>query len=263
MLRHPNIDPIAFALGPVQVHWYGLSYLAAFALGWFLARRRALQRADIPLSGAQVDDMIFYVVLGTILGGRCGYVLLYGFERFLQEPLWLLYIWQGGMSFHGGFVGVVIALWLFSRQRLAVGALLDFMAVFAPLGVGIGRLGNFINQELWGRPTELPWGMVFPRDPEGLVRHPSQLYQFALEGVLLFALMYWFSARPRPRWAASGLLLLCWGAARFLLEFFRAPDTHVGLVAGWLSRGQLLCIPMLVGGMLVLWIAYRCPKAQA
>jgi phosphatidylglycerol:prolipoprotein diacylglycerol transferase len=218
MLQHPNIDPVALRIGPVtigehtlgplQVHWYGLAYLAAFVLAWLLASRRA-RRPDSPVSPAQVEDVVFYSALGVILGGRFGYVLFYNFDKFLQDPLWLLRVWEGGMSFHGGALGVIVAMALYARrQHIELARLWDFVAPLVPLGLLLGRLANFFNQELWGRPTTAPWGMVFPRtDPLLLVRHPSQLYEALLEGVVLFAILWTYSRKPRPPLAIGGLFL--------------------------------------------------------
>lgn len=258
MLRYPDIDPVAFALGPAQVHWYGLTYVAGLAFAWWLGRRRAA-RPDVPVSREQVDDLIFFSALGVVLGGRIGYTLFYGGERLLQDPTWLLRVWEGGMSFHGGLIGVIVAVWWFSRSReLPVGGVLDLAALLTPVGLALGRLGNFIGQELWGRPTDMPWGMLFPADPLQLPRHPSQLYQFALEGMLLFFILLWFARKPRPRWAVAGLFCLGYGVLRFLAEFFREPDAHIGYQAfGWLTRGQLLCLPMVALGAWLLYYAYH------
>lgn len=260
MLPYPDIDPVAFSLGPAQVHWYGLTYLAGLGFAWWLGVRRSA-RPDVPLQREHIDDLVFFSALGVVLGGRIGYALFYGGERLLEDPLWLLQVWQGGMSFHGGLLGVIIALFWFAHSRgLAPGAVLDLAALLTPMGLALGRLGNFIGQELWGRPTDVPWAMVFPNDPLQLARHPSQLYQFALEGLLLFFIMLWFTARPRPTWAASGLFCVGYGILRFGAEFFREPDAHVGFQAfGWLTRGQLLCLPMLALGLFLLWWAYRRP----
>lgn len=258
MLPYPDIDPVAFALGPAQVHWYGLTYVAGLAFAWWLGRRRAA-RPDVAVSREQVDDLIFFSALGVVLGGRVGYTLFYGGERLLEDPAWLLRVWEGGMSFHGGLIGVIVAIWWFSRSRnLPVGGVLDLAALLTPVGLALGRLGNFIGQELWGRPTDMPWGMLFPADPLQLPRHPSQLYQFALEGLLLFFILLWFSRKPRPRWAVAGLFCLGYGVLRFAAEFFREPDAHIGFQAfGWLTRGQLLCLPMMALGAWLLYYAYQ------
>lgn len=257
MLTYPDIDPVAIALGPLKIHWYGLTYLAGLAFAWWLAVRRS-HRAFTPIAREQVDDLIFYSALGVVFGGRVGYAVFYGAERLAGDPYWLLRVWEGGMSFHGGLLGVIVATFLYARRhKIAFGALLDFVAPLAPLGLALGRLGNFIGQELWGRPADVAWAMVFPRDPFALPRHPSQLYQFALEGMLLFAILLWFSRRPRPTWAASGVFALGYGVLRFFVEFYREPDAHLGIQAlGWMTRGQILCVPMMVLGAYLLWRAY-------
>ena len=200
--------------------------------------------------------------MGVVLGGRVGYALFYGFERLSADPLWLFRLWEGGMAFHGGLLGVLVAMAVFARQqRIEWGRLMDFVAPLAPVGLALGRLGNFIGQELWGRASDISWAMVFPRDPLALARHPSQLYQFALEGCLLFAILMWFSRRDRPTWAVSAVFLMGYGALRFAAEFFREPDTHIGFDAlGWLTRGQILCIPMLIIGAALFYRAYRPPN---
>jgi phosphatidylglycerol:prolipoprotein diacylglycerol transferase len=262
MLAYPEIDPVAFALGPVKVHWYGLAYLVGLAFAWWMAIRRSA-RPWSPVQREQVDDLIFYAALGIVLGGRIGYAIFYGGDRLAEDPTWLLRLWQGGMSFHGGFLGVLLAMYLFSRRRgIAFGAVMDFVAPLVPVGLALGRLGNFIGQELWGRPTDVAWGMVFPRDPLQLARHPSQLYQFALEGLLLFVIMLWYSAKPRPNWAVAGVFSLGYGCLRFIAEFFREPDQHIGFQAlGWMTRGQLLCLPMIALGIYLLYSAYRSAPA--
>lgn len=258
MLSYPEIDPVAIALGPVQVHWYGLTYLAGLAFAWWLALRHA-RRTYSPVNREQVDDLIFYAALGIVLGGRLGYAVFYGGEQLAQDPTWILRVWQGGMSFHGGLLGVIMAMYLFARRRqIPLLKLLDFIAPLAPIGLALGRLGNFIGQELWGRATDVPWAMVFPRDPLQLARHPSQLYQFALEGLILFALVLWFASRPRPAGAVAGVFSLGYGCLRFGAEFFREPDAHLGFQAlGWMTRGQILCIPMIVLGVYLLVRASR------
>ena len=258
MLPYPQIDPVAIALGPVKVHWYGLAYLAGLAFAWWLAVRRS-QVPGAAVKREQVDDLIFFGALGVVLGGRIGYALFYGGDKLAEDPSWLLRVWQGGMSFHGGMLGVMLAMYLFARRRqIGVGALLDFVAPLVPIGLAFGRLGNFIGQELWGRPTDAPWAMVFPADPLQLARHPSQLYQFALEGLLLGIILIWFSSRPRPTWAVSGVFSLGYGIMRFVVEFFREPDQHIGFEAlGWLTRGQMLCLPMIALGIFLLVYAYR------
>jgi phosphatidylglycerol:prolipoprotein diacylglycerol transferase len=263
VIDYPSIDPVALSLGPIKIHWYGLTYLGGLAFAWWLARQRASQPYS-PVKKEQIDDLIFYAAVGIVLGGRAGYALFYGLNRLLEDPLWLFRIWEGGMAFHGGFLGVLLAMALFSRQRgISWGRIMDFVAPLTPIGLGLGRLGNFIGQELWGRPAEVAWAMVFPKDPLALARHPSQLYQFALEGCLLFLVLLWFSRRPRPEWAVSGVFLLGYGALRFIAEFFREPDAHIGFDAlGWMTRGQILCLPMLLAGAWLLYRAYHVASSS-
>jgi phosphatidylglycerol:prolipoprotein diacylglycerol transferase len=258
MLPYPEIDPVALALGPVKVHWYGLTYLAGLAFAWWLAVRRTRQPWAV-VRREQVDDLIFYAALGVVLGGRVGYALFYGSGKLAQDPAWLLRVWQGGMSFHGGFLGVLLAMYIYARrQKIVFGALMDFVAPLVPVGLALGRLGNFIGQELWGRPTDVPWAMIFPRDPLQLPRHPSQLYQFALEGILLFVIMLWFSSRPRPTWSVAGVFALGYGCLRSIAEFFREPDQNIGFQAlGWVTRGQMLSVPMIALGIYLIVSSYR------
>ena len=254
MLQHPGIDPVAFSLGPLRVHWYGLMYLVGFLGGAGLGIYRA-RRPESGWRSQEVWDLLFYVALGVIIGGRLGYVLLYNLPHYLSHPADLLRIWTGGMSFHGALVGVIVAVWLFARRSgrafLSVG---DFLAPLCPLGLAAGRIGNFVNQELWGRVTELPWGVVFA-GAGPLPRHPSQLYEAFLEGVVLFIVVWSYSARPRPLGAVSGLFLLCYGIVRCGVEFVREPDLHIGFLAlGWVTMGQLLSVPMIVAGV---WLMVR------
>lgn len=257
MLPYPDIDPVAIELGPLKVRWYGLMYLVGFAAAWGLMRWRSA-RGWQGWKREQIDDLVFWGAIGVIVGGRVGYVVFYQFEAWLADPLMLVRIWEGGMSFHGGLIGVIVVMLWFARARgKSVFGVTDFVAPVTPLGLAAGRLGNFINGELWGRVTDAPWAMVFPgAGPQP--RHPSQLYELALEGIALFVLLWWFSARPRPAGAVSGLFLLGYGAFRFVAEFAREPDAHLGFLAfGWLTMGQLLCLPMVIGGAgLMLW-AYR------
>ncbi|MEX2470216.1 MAG: prolipoprotein diacylglyceryl transferase [Pseudohongiellaceae bacterium] len=256
MLTHPQFDPVALSIGPIDIHWYGLMYIIAFGGAWMLASIR-IRQPRFDWTSEQVSDLVFYGALGAVVGGRLGSVFFYNFDRFLADPLWLARVWEGGMSFHGGFLGVLLAMYLYSRHiRRDFWATMDFIAPFVPFGLGAGRLGNFIGGELWGRPTDMPWGMVFPYVDQQ-PRHPSQLYEFALEGVLLFAIMWWFSAKDRPRLAVSGLFGLCYGLFRFFVEFYRQPDEQLGYIAfDWLTMGQLLCLPMIGGGLLLLYLAY-------
>ncbi len=262
-LEYPKIDPVALDLGPLQIHWYGLMYLGGFIAAYWLGRLRA-RRADSPVPEAQVGDLIYYCALGVILGGRLGYVFFYNFDKFLSDPLWLFRVWEGGMAFHGGLIGVLLAMYWYSRKlEVRYIRVVDFVAPLVPIGLGLGRIGNFIGAELWGRATDAPWGMVFPTDPEGLVRHPSQLYQFFLEGVLFFTILWWFSSKPRPAYAVAGLFLACYGVFRFLVEFVRQPDEHIGFIAwDWLTMGQLLSTPMIAVGIAAIVYGYRHPANQ-
>ncbi len=260
MLIHPDFDPVAFSLGPLHVRWYGLMYLLGFLVGWALGRYRVRQ----PGSGwtaEQMDDLVFYIALGVILGGRVGYILFYGFAGVLHDPLLLFRIWEGGMSFHGGFLGVLLAVLLFARKyQKGFWSTMDFVAPLIAPGLLFGRIGNFINGELWGRVTDLPWGIVFRQTGDGLPRHPSQLYEAALEGVALFVIVWLFSARPRPTMAVSGVFALGYGVFRFLVELVRQPDPQLGYLAfGWLTMGQLLSLPLVAVGVILLTLAYRRP----
>lgn len=260
MLTYPQIDPVLLDLGPVQIHWYGVMYLIAFSLAWWLSLLRA-RRPGSPLREEQLADLIFYGALGAVLGGRLGYVLFYNFSVYLADPLALFKVWEGGMSFHGGFLGVLAAMaWYGRQQKLAFFTLTDFIAPAVPLGLLMGRLGNFINAELWGQTTTLPWGMVFP-GAGPLPRHPSQLYEGFLEGLLLFAILWWFARQTRPRMAISAVFLIAYGSFRFAVEFVREPDAHIGYLAfDWLTMGHVLSLPMVLAGLLMLWWAYRRPR---
>ena len=272
-----DFDPVALQLGPLAIHWYGIMYLLAFGAFWLLGRYRArLGRG--PLTAEQVGDLLFYGMVGVVVGGRLGYMLFYGLEQLARDPLSLLRIWEGGMSFHGGLVGVVVAVIVFARRNgCGFWQLTDFMCPMVPLGLMFGRIGNFIGGELWGRLTDAPWGMIFPsaieyggRGSQALreaymagvlndqARHPSQLYQAGLEGLLLFVLLWWYSAKPRPRMAVTGWFLVGYSVLRSFAEFFRAPDAHIGFLAGgWLTMGQLLSLPLLLLGAGLVIVAYR------
>lgn len=280
---HPQFDPVALDLGFLQVHWYGLMYLLAFLSAYVLASLRGKQRGDF--TGEMVSDLIFFGAMGVILGGRIGYVILYNFGEFLSNPVYLFKVWEGGMSFHGGFMGVVVAMWLFAKkyQKNAF-TVLDFIAPCVPLGLLFGRIGNFINGELWGRVSDGGYAhlMYFPQAFQAdseliatnpnlttisaqigdyllLPRHPSQLYQAFSEGVLLFVLLWFFSAKARPRYAVSALFLLGYGCSRFITEFFRQPDVGYELIFGWMSKGQLYSLPMIVFGVILMVLAYQKP----
>jgi phosphatidylglycerol:prolipoprotein diacylglycerol transferase len=262
MLIHPQFDPIAIALGPLKVHWYGLTYLLAFTAFYALACARA---ARVPFSsqgwGRQmVEDLLFFGVMGVVLGGRLGYVLFYKPGYYFSHPSEILAVWQGGMAFHGGLLGVIAAMVLFARFRsLQFLDVADLVAPCVPLGLAAGRIGNFINGELWGRAADpsLPWAMVFPQSGSDLPRHPSQLYQFGLEGVLLFALLWWYGRMPRQRGAVAGAFMAGYGAFRFIAEYFREPDSFLGLLTFNMSMGQWLCVPMVVLGAGVWTLAQK------
>lgn len=261
MLTYPNIDPVAISIGPISIHWYGLMYLIGFAGAYYFMMRRT-KRTDLygenGWTKEQVSDLIFYGALGVVAGGRFGYVIFYNFSKFLENPLWLFKVWEGGMSFHGGLLGVLVACLLFARKyKKTFFQVTDFGAPMVPIGLMTGRLGNFIGGELWGRTTELPWGMVFPKGGD-LPRHPSQLYEMFLEGIVLFIILWFYSNKPRPTMAVSGLFLIGYGFFRFLVEFVREPDSHIGFdFFGWMTRGQMLSAPMVIGGLALMYIAYR------
>ncbi|WP_090828469.1 prolipoprotein diacylglyceryl transferase [Nitrosovibrio tenuis] len=257
MLVHPQFDPIAIHIGPLAIRWYGLMYLLGFALFILLGRYR-IKHNPGGFTYAMLDDMLFYGVLGVILGGRLGHVLFYQFGYYLQHPLEIFAVWQGGMSFHGGFLGVITAMALVARKyKLPWLAVTDFIAPLVPLGLGAGRIGNFINSELWGRPTNVPWGTIFP-DVDNIPRHPSQLYEFALEGLAFFLLLWLYSSKPRPVGAVSGMFLIGYGVFRSFAEFFREPeDGFMGIMTLGISMGQWLSLPMIIAGGLMLNWAYH------
>ena len=255
MLVHPQFDPVAIYLGPLSIHWYGLMYLLGFTLFMLLGRYRIKHNPQSALNNTILDDLLFYGMLGVILGGRLGHVLFYQFDYYLQQPLEILAVWKGGMSFHGGFLGVIAAMAVLARKfKLQWLAVTDFIAPLVPLGLGAGRIGNFINAELWGRPTDVSWGMVFP-NVDALSRHPSQIYEFALEGVVFFVLLWVYSAKPKPVGAVSGMFLIGYGMFRSVAEFFREPeDGFMGVLTLGVSMGQWLSLPMIIIGIwMIAW----------
>ena len=280
-ITHPQFNPIALDLGVIQVHWYGQMYLLDFLSAYILATHRVKKRGNF--TSEAVSDLVFFGAMGVILGGRIGYVILYNFGEFLANPAYLFKVWEGGMAFHGGFVGVLVAMFFFGRKyKKHAFTVLDFIAPCVPLGLLFGRLGNFINGELWGRVSHGDYGhlMYFPQavnadfnlinaDPSLqtiatqmgdyllLPRHPSQLYQAFSEGVLLFILLWWFGSKPRPRYAVSALFLLGYGCSRFTTEFFRQPDVGYTLIFGWMSKGQLFSLPMIIAGVILMILAYK------
>jgi len=280
-----DIDPIALSLGPVQVHWYGVMYMLGFIAAWYLGRRR-IRAGRLPGVDEQAfGDLLFYGMLGVVLGGRIGYILFYAFGDFLRNPVMLLRLWEGGMSFHGGLLGVMAGVWLWCRRRrMHFMDAMDFVAPLVPAGLGFGRLGNYIGGELWGKPTGGGWGVIFPRalpSPydtmpmqqlrelhargalDAFARHPSQLYQAVLEGVIMAAILWWFSSRPRPRYAVGGLFAILYATFRFLVEFVRVPDAQIGYLAfGWLTMGQVLELPVFAFGLYCLWRARTSPTLQ-
>lgn len=283
-----QIDPIALQLPQVgafhpSVHWYGVMYLLAFGVAWLLGRSR-IRAGRLPgVDVEQFGDLLFYGILGVILGGRVGYVLFYAFGDLLQNPLMLFKVWDGGMSFHGGLLGVLVAAWWWTRrQGLHFFDVMDFVAPWVPPGLGFGRLGNYIGAELWGKYTQAGWGVVFPTDPafrgwsaerlqsefatgalDQFARHPSQLYQAFLEGLVMFTVLWWYSRKPRPRYAVSGLFALLYGVFRFVVEFVRVPDAELGYLAfGWLTMGQVLSLPLIALGLFLLWKSRSAPTLQ-
>jgi phosphatidylglycerol---prolipoprotein diacylglyceryl transferase len=275
VLTYPEINPVAVKLGPFAVHWYGLMYLVGIFGGWFLLVRRA-RKPEVHWTSPQISDVAFYAAIGIVLGGRLGYVCFYNFNYYFGHPLRILYVWDGGMSFHGGLIGVLVACGLYAwRHKRHYFDIMDFIAPAVPVGLFAGRVGNFINGELWGKVSNLPWAMRLPCADERFSRycgnlhsgfsaphHPSQLYEALLEGLVLFVVLWWFSAKPRPRMAVSGLFALGYGLIRFGIEFVRLPDPQLGYLAfGWLTMGQVLSLPLILVGVVLLWLAYRKPAA--
>ena len=257
----PAIDPIIVSLGPLAIRWYGLMYLVGLGVAYFLAMRE-VKAGRSPYSESQVSDLLFYGFMGAVLGGRIGYVIFYQFERFLSDPLYLFQMNQGGMSFHGGLLGVITVLFLFSRKtKTSLFQIGDFAAPLVPIGLAAGRFGNFLNGELWGRTTDVSWGMIFPNagpDP----RHPSQLYQFFMEGILLFVIVYLYSRKPRAVGSVGGLFLCGYGVFRFIAEYFRQPDDHLGLLTLGMSMGQWLSLPMVIGGLGIMMLAFKLDSTK-
>lgn len=261
MLNYPIIDPVIFSIGPLQLRWYGLMYLLGFLAVYILGKRRCKYPWS-PLKSHEIEDLVFYGALGAIIGGRLGYVFFYGFDYFLHDPFWLIRIWEGGMAFHGGLLGVVFSLYLYSKKiGKSFSSLCDFVVPLAPIGLGLGRVANFINGELFGRQTDAPWGMIFPTDPLLQQRHPSQLYQFFFEGIVLFLLLYSISRKEKPPWFMSALFLIGYGLIRFSIEFFREPDSD--LFFEWMTRGQFLSVPMiLIGAIMLLWSSSQSQRVK-
>lgn len=263
MLTYPHIDPIAFSLGPLSVRWYGLMYLAGFVAFVALGRWRIARRPDLKWTVKDIDDLLFYGVIGVVIGGRLGQVLFYEPGYYLSHPLEIFAVWKGGMAFHGGFLGVLAAMMLYARKRgLTWLAVMDFIAPLVPPGLGLGRIGNFINGELWGRAADpsLPWAMVFPH-VDNIARHPSQLYQAFLEGIVFFGVLWWFSAKPRATGAVSGVFLVGYGTVRFVAEYFREPDAGIFGLSYTISMGQWLSLPMIAAGVaLLVWSRKAAPR---
>ena len=253
MFIYPHINPVAFSLGPIKVHWYGIMYLLGFSFAWMLANYRC-QKLKLAWTSEQISDLIFYAAIGLILGGRIGYMLFYSWSELIADPLKLFKVWEGGMSFHGGLLGGLIGLYLFGKHfQKPFLEVADFTAPLIPLGLGAGRMGNFINGELWGRPADLSWAMIFPH-VDHLPRHPSQLYELSLEGIALFFILFFYTLKPRPTGYATALFFVLYSLFRFTIEFFREPDIQIGFIFNhWLTMGQLLTIPVLLLGILIWW----------
>lgn len=258
MLTHPQFNPVAIQItDSFGIHWYGLMYLIGFVAFLLLGKYQIKHKPWFGWNTQMLDDALFYGALGVILGGRIGYMLFYQFPDLIAHPLNLLKIWQGGMSFHGGFLGVLVAMFCFTKKHPQPWLkIMDFVAPLVPLGLGAGRMGNFINGELWGRPTTSDYGMIFPQ-VDAIARHPSQLYEFLLEGIVMFAVLWWFSRKQRPVGQISALFLILYGSFRFVVEFTREPDAHLGLLGLGLSMGQWLSLPMVLGGILLFWVTRK------
>jgi phosphatidylglycerol:prolipoprotein diacylglycerol transferase len=256
MWHYPQFDPVAISLGPLSIHWYALSYLVGISLAWWSLGIRN-RHQNLGWTKEAISDVIFYGVLGVILGGRIGYMLFYGYASLAENPLIIFQLWKGGMSFHGGMLGVAIALFVYSRKyKRPFFEVMDFIAPCIPLGLGCGRIGNFINGELPGRITDVPWAAIYPGEVIG--RHPSSLYQAMLEGPVLFLIIWIFASRPRPTMTITGLFLISYGSLRVLSEFFRQPDDHLGFIAfDWVTQGQLLSLPMVLLGIAFVFVGYR------
>jgi phosphatidylglycerol:prolipoprotein diacylglycerol transferase len=265
MWHYPEINPVALAIGPLAIHWYGLMYVVGFGAAWLLGLYRA--KSSSIWDKDKVGDLLFYSALGVVLGGRIGYALFYDFTGVLNNPLSLFMVWQGGMSFHGGLLGVTLAMWLFARKAgIGLFQVADFVAPLVTIGLGLGRIGNFINGELWGKVTDSSLGM-WVYDPilqETVQKYPSQLLQAFLEGVVLFALLWWYSSKPRPAGSVAGLFLIGYGVVRIVAEFFRSPDAHIGyLFANWFTMGMALSVPMILIGLILMIWAYNQPGLVA
>lgn len=265
-MEFPIIDPVIFKIwGPIGVNWYGLMYLLGFTGVWLMGRARS-RLPNSPFNEEQVSDFLFYGFVGVVLGGRIGYVLFYHFDYFLADPSYLFKIWEGGMSFHGGFLGVAAASWYFARKtNKSFFTITDYFVPMVPIGLATGRIGNFINGELWGRATDVestPWAMIFPSDKLGLYRHPSMLYEAFFEGLVLFVILYFYSKKAKPPMAISGLFLIGYGTFRFLIEYYREPDEHLKELAEFLSMGQILSLPMIIAGVILMVLAYKNKQSK-
>jgi len=257
MLTYPEIDPVIFSIGFLKIRWYGLMYLLGFVVAIMLAKART-KKSWSPIKRSEVDDLIFYCMLGVILGGRLGYVIFYGWQQLISDPFYIFRIMEGGMSFHGGLIGVIVALWLYGRKiNKDMITMMDFVAPIVPLGLGFGRIGNFINGELWGKPTNVAWSFKV----NGTSLHATQLYEAFLEGLVLFLILWVFTEKKRPKMQSSALFLIGYGIFRFFIEFYRVPDVHLNYLAfGWVTMGQILTAPMIIIGMTMFILANNKEK---